>query len=283
METRTFKYSTAFSKLAEVEVLHEYYRSGRCSDLVFQPCQETRELLRQFSILFRTGNSGFTLLMDENRDLSSPVFGGVLRLQFNFKSRNPLFLNFTDIPYENDQYLVFSSASNNGDVLHPSSSVQATSRVSNPSDGFSGHVELYFNEGNELFGRGELERPARLGRNHTIRFGARKTTWRYHFYGEEKLVDQYVDFFIKGKDRVSGVVVFGQSERSTLKNGTPSFTITLEGPTVLMEKPTQLFTLNKASDSSGQSYLKTLPNANPQHLNYNEKLNIFYTEIFVKL
>jgi hypothetical protein len=283
METRTFKYSTAFTRLAEVAVVHAYYRSGRSSDLVFQPSQETQELLRQYAILFRAGNSGFTLLMDENRDLSSPVFGGALRLRIDFRSLNPIFLNFTDLPYVNDQYLEFSSASNNGYILHPDAVVGENSRMERPSDGLSGCVELYFNQENELFGQGELPRLPSLGRSYTIRFGARKTCWRYHFYGEEHLVDQYLDFYIQNKSRESVVMEFGVPEKQPLKNGAPGFTITLEAPTELMDKPTQVLTLNKAAGHNGQRYVKTLPNANPQHLNYNEKLNIFYTEIFVKL
>ncbi len=283
MEKISFRYTTAFSLLASVEVLHEYYSSGRCADLIFQPSQETIMLLRQYSILLKTNTSGFTLLLDENRDLSSPVFGGVLRLQFNFRNRNPLFLNFTDIPYNNDQYYVFSSNSNNGTVLHPNEQVQESSLKDYPSDGFSGHVELFFNTSNELFGYGDSERQGHVLSEYVIRFGARKTAWKYFFYGENSLVDLYSDFSIKSKGRDEMGMFFGAPEKVTLKNGSPAFTITSDGSSPLLDKPKELFTLNKAASNTGQIYLKSLPNANPKYLNYNEKLNIFYTEIFVKL
>jgi hypothetical protein len=76
---------------------------------------------------------------------------------------------------------------------------------------------------------------------------------------------------------------FEPPEKVTLKNGSPGFTITSDGSSPMLDKPKELFMLNKAASNNGQIYLRSLPNANPKYLNYNEKLNVFYIEIFVKL
>ena len=96
--------------LARVQVRHEYYDAtgGACPDFTVRPTAWTAALMHRLGLLFRQEEAGFTVLynhlreddllryIEANRVGSEPW----TRLCFSLTLRNPLFVNFTDLPVE---------------------------------------------------------------------------------------------------------------------------------------------------------------------------------------
>ncbi|MCB0643888.1 MAG: hypothetical protein KDC44_19710 [Phaeodactylibacter sp.] len=105
-----------WASLLKVRCKHRFYADGNCKDLEFVPTPDTAAELKNLRILFRSTADGLALLYDQEqtlRNLNSPL-SGVEKLTFLIRNKNPLFLNFTELPFpEPGTILYFNNLSEN--------------------------------------------------------------------------------------------------------------------------------------------------------------------------
>lgn len=91
-----------FEKLFEINIKHAYYRDDISADFKIVPAEETRQLLQDHGLLFRSTSSGFAVLAEvdpaENSKLKSHPIGPA-RYRFLLKLKKPEFLNYTDLSF----------------------------------------------------------------------------------------------------------------------------------------------------------------------------------------
>jgi len=274
MERQSIKYSSAYRRMAGVYVFHDYYKSKVCKDLEIRPEIETQFKLKQFGILFRQEANGFSLARDGNKSLEAHVFQGLLELNFDFKITNPFFLNYTDIPFETDQFFYFKNGDNREkSSLHSGPYVGESDLAEWDEDGLKGRIALTFKV------EGGLEEEAK---DYTIYFAARKSVWKYIVNGSSENMKEYRAFYVKSANRLAMNYQFDIVEEKTEKLSVFEVVSTEELP--FEEKPGYVFELRRdKSNGLNVPYKRVLPNANPRNLLFDHKRNQFLTEIFVKL
>jgi len=79
---------------------HGYYADGKCRDFTWVPTEETRSLLHNRHALFRSHETGFTVLAGSNGSTTPFLLdpGEKLVLTFWMQLTKSTFLNFTDLP-----------------------------------------------------------------------------------------------------------------------------------------------------------------------------------------
>ncbi len=94
--------SNKFTNLFSVDFKHNYYTDERNSDFHITPTLSCMELLKDFGMLFRETVEGFTVLYPEfhdgDKDIPFKPIDINLKFSFMIKSRNPYFLNISDLP-----------------------------------------------------------------------------------------------------------------------------------------------------------------------------------------
>ncbi len=91
-----------FNTLFEVEILHEYHKSGVSGDFMIEPSALCLKTLEDHSLLFGLTPKGFAV-MYEGAGGAEPLrpVDGELKLTFIMRAENPFLLNYTDLPFEN--------------------------------------------------------------------------------------------------------------------------------------------------------------------------------------
>jgi hypothetical protein len=274
MEKQPIKYSSAFNRLAGVYVFHDYYKNKICKDLEIRPEIETLFKMKQHGILFRSEPNGFSLAKDGNKSLEAHVFQGILELNFDFKITNPFFLNYTDIPFETDQYFYFkNSDSEEKQSLHADAYVGKQDLADIDGDGLKGRITLSFQIDGGL---------TQDSKEYTIYFAARKSIWKYIISGTAENMKDYNSYFVKSANRI------GMNHHFNIVDEKPEirsfFEIMSSGHLPFEEKPGYVFELRRdKTNGLNVPYKRVLPNANPRNLLFDYKRNQFLTEIFVKL
>jgi len=124
-----------FQPLIDVEILHNYYASKRIPDLEIIPTRACRQLLRNYGLLFRKKNNGFTVqyeVIDSgngNPHPQKPITEST-RFSFTLQSKNPYLVSFSDLPFvaPSNRIYYLSNLNNNPQ----NSSLLLTSKTSSP-------------------------------------------------------------------------------------------------------------------------------------------------------
>jgi len=106
--------TTRFTQLFEIQLEHAFYKDGRCPDMQLVPTPATQQHFQKLGLLFKPHASGAHILYKFTEGESTVIqsFSAPFTLSFLLLSKNPTFLNFTDLPIEQKpiQYY-FSNAS----------------------------------------------------------------------------------------------------------------------------------------------------------------------------
>lgn len=259
-------------------VLHDYYVNGWCPDFSFQPTAETLEKLRNFRFKYRNLENGIELALDMHHDFSNPIFQQEQIFNFTFRNNNPFFLQFTDMPFVSSGMMLFDTSEAHGESLHEGSTIQAQHFMKTGKDGLNGVLRVRHQPAKPLWGEGG--KPYQ----YYIRFGARKVKLRYIFYGTKDLMDIFSKFIVEESDNMHKIVTFGSPNLIQLKNGEPAFECTSKQEIAmknLWNNP--LIVKREKGNGTPFDYRKTLPYPKPDGVKYDETINGFVTEIFVKL
>ncbi len=271
----TIRYESRFNRVLEVVLEHTYYNAGLCPDFNFKPTFDTPGLLSQYGLQFRDTGTGFALLRDLNRKQFLWPGQEPLRFTFEGKTGNPLWVNFTDIPFLSALQLNFSNAYGSR-FLHPGA--QADNQVAASADTGGALLKVVLDFKPEDLGL-ENELPI-APIDYRIVFGARATRWRYFCYGREHYSAQFIRFRISsGKEGT----LFGEARQSRLLDGTPGFELVSKTEIALAERPAQRFSLHLDPGISHSGYQGQLPNAGASQVRWNAEDDQFYSDIIFQL
>lgn len=106
-----------FVKLFDLEILHDYYVSGKSGDFYIQPTADTLKLIKGYRSIFKTrslevgarSTSGLSVVYEATDLIDTPLIPITTEVRFRFfmKLVNPVFLNFTELPAKNNASEIF--------------------------------------------------------------------------------------------------------------------------------------------------------------------------------
>ena len=144
------KYTSNYKKILTVEIMHDYFENGLCSSFEINPSSNTRNILKDYGIIFRKIINGFVLISNRDERFTGISFNGPIQLTFKLTNNDPLFFNYTDLNLEGGTNFLFQN-NNKTNLLHQKEYVDKTSMVNN--NGFlSGEIKIELNSNNEFFG-----------------------------------------------------------------------------------------------------------------------------------
>ena len=151
MTYNTYNFVSKFYKLLNVKFFHNFYKDNLLKGISFSSSEETSQLLDSHGIIFKYIENGFTLISKLDPKFESPSYGGEKTLIFNFKINVSNFLNFTDIPYNSSQKLIFQNTQDqSNEKLHTSFFVDDDNIKSHEKDGIVGQITLTINFKNQF-------------------------------------------------------------------------------------------------------------------------------------
>lgn len=174
----TNDFITQFSEVVAVNFAHNYFSNDMLKFFDVKPSLETSKLFKSYGLLFRKTNNGFVLLSGFEERIRSTAFNGSVRFSFTLHSKDPYFINYTEIDYDSDLKLVLSNDFSNG-YLHKSKYVDS-SRSSKKDKQQLADILLNFTENNGFFGLPE-KNTTKFPLRYTISFDSRKILIRYNF------------------------------------------------------------------------------------------------------
>lgn len=263
---------TNFKQIVEVLVFHEYYKNRNCTTIDFVPDQQSRSMIRNYDLLFKKTAQGFVLLQNRDSKTTSPSFLGPVTFGFNMVFKDVLFLNRTNMPYQNNQLMLFNNETPDRDRLHDDSYVGEKDIQPYAGNGIVGKIELILNQKDEFFG---LETRSLDSYQYKIFFDARTFILRYNFYftGPEGDINKF--YILNEKDGKR----YQNFTARKLENGMDVFSLELTDEVKLKEQFDFLFYLKK-EDEFDKSFSKFLPHPEPKNLSFDAKRNLFIIDLF---
>lgn len=263
---------TNFKQIVEVLVFHEYYKNRNCTTIDFVPDQLSRSMIRNYDLLFKKTAQGFVLLQNRDSKTTSPSFLGPVTFGFNMVFKDVLFLNRTNMPYQNNQLMLFNNETPDRDRLHDDSYVGEKDIQPYAGNGIVGKIELILNQKDEFFG---VETRSLDSYQYKIFFDARTFILRYNFYftGPEGDINKF--YILNEKDGKR----YQNFTARKLENGMDVFSLELTNEVKLKEQFDFLFYLKK-EDEFDKSFSKFLPHPEPKNLSFDAKRNLFIIDLF---
>lgn len=263
---------TNFKQIVEVLVFHEYYKNRNCTTIDFVPDQQSRSMIRNYDLLFKKTAQGFVLLQNRDSKTTSPSFLGPVTFGFNMVFKDVLFLNRTNMPYQNNQLMLFNNETPDRDRLHDDSYVGEKDIQPYAGNGIVGKIELILNQKDEFFG---VETRSLDSYQYKIFFDARTFILRYNFYftGPEGDINKF--YILNEKDGKR----YQNFTARKLENGMDVFSLELTDEVKLKEQFDFLFYLKK-EDEFDKSFSKFLPHPEPKNLSFDAKRNLFIIDLF---
>ncbi len=191
---------STYATFFEINFSHSYYTDGKFHELVVSPTSACTSLMKRFGLLFRRTDSGLVVLYNvdfwERANLIENQLKEIegLVCEFGFHSQNVSFSNFTDLPENNLNTLIFSNkgVSGNGKLSYT---------IGSERQGFA----IASISWSELI---EEKTSSIKSAAYNISFDSRKTIWEY-----------YVLNYSNTELRMEGDIKFGVPKPTTLENG----------------------------------------------------------------
>ena len=112
----TFQYSTNYVKIIDVKITHSFFVNQIFSQFKVSPKTITKQLLKDYGIIFKSSNDGFVLIINKDEKYSGSSFKGEVKLKFDLEFTDQNFLQYTNIPNTTNQILYFENSFS--DKLH---------------------------------------------------------------------------------------------------------------------------------------------------------------------
>lgn len=278
MSQNTYTYVSKFFKLLNVKFFHNFYKDNLLKGISFSADQETSQLLDSHGIIFRYIENGFTLISKSDPKFESLSYSGKKTLIFNFKINLSNFLNFTDIPYNSSQKLIFQNIQDqSNEKLHSGFFVDNDNIKTHEKDGIVGQISLTINSKNQFFGSQNLSNK-KNELNYSIHFNSRKIKFRYNFYSSNQLID-FSSYFIT--DEQNSIKIDNYKTR-TLASGLSVFYIAIDEPIFASENYSKKLYLKK-EDNLLSPFSLFLPYPKAENISFDEKENLFFNDVYVKI
>jgi hypothetical protein len=279
MLKNNYSFVSRFFKILEVQFYHNFFNNNLFKGLVFLADEQTNSLLKNYEILFRPLDNGFTLISKLEPKFESVSFAEELKLNFYFKIKNPEFINITDISYTNSQKLIFKNMQDQkSEKLHSGFFVDQSNAVSSEEEGIIGQVFLTINSKNQFFGS-TLASKKKNELNYSIHFNSRQIKFRYNFFSSSNSVLDFDGYFITNEQNS---IKLKEYNTRVLANGSIVVYMIIDEKILASEKYENKLYLKKEDDFL--TYFSIfLPFPKPINISYDEKEKIFINDIFVKI
>lgn len=285
MKKNTINFISNFKKIIQVKIDHNFFTNEDYIFTDFNPDEISELTIKNYGLIFRKIQNGFVLLSNFNERFSSKVFGGVVNLNFNFKILDSNFLNYTDIPYNNDQKFVFKNnfiKTNTGSnskkteyLLHENNYASSTDILEKENSLLSGSVQLGINQNDEFFGK--VKKNSKLI-NYKINFDSRLVKLRYNLISEEKISNIKKFYVSNDENKLDNIKLY----KRNLMSGKEVFSIEID-EMIKMKDNLDLNYFLKKDDKFFNSFSLPLPLPKKSNISYDKKNDLFYADIFVNI
>lgn len=247
--------------LFRLEVFHDYFSSGLCSCLHFEPAENTRVLQKRFGFLHNHFRHGFEwyvntkMAVSERLDYIAKVTGED-GFDFDINTRSDNFYGFTQLPAGWAGQCSFDS----GNILSTQSGAELQPQLSPATvDGPIGKLRISFSD---LLSGGLAKEMV-----YSIRFTARATQWQYFVVNSSQVpLNQPL---VKGTN--GDAFEFSGPEQVSMANGQHALLFTSGSRLIpLSEAPKSKFSLlsrpeHAGGNASAKAVFKNLPQPDPQY------------------
>lgn len=285
MRKNTINFISNFKKIIQVKIDHNFFTNEDYIFTDFNPDEISELTIKNYGLIFRKIQNGFVLLSNFNERFSSKVFGGVVNLNFNFKILDSNFLNYTDIPYNNDQKFVFKNnfiKTNTGSnskkteyLLHENNYASSTDILEKENSLLSGSVQLGINQNDEFFGK--AKKSSKLI-NYKINFDSRLVKLRYNLISEEKISNIKKFYVSNDENKLDNIKLY----KRNLMSGKEVFSIEID-EMIKMKDNLELNYFLKKDDKFFNSFSLPLPLPKKSNISYDKKNDLFYADMFVNI
>ena len=285
MRKNTINFISNFKKIIQVKIDHNFFTNEDYIFTDFNPDEISELTIKNYGLIFRKIQNGFVLLSNFNERFSSKVFGGVVNLNFNFKILDSNFLNYTDIPYNNDQKFVFKNnfiKTNTGSnskkteyLLHENNYASSTDILEKENSLLSGSVQLGINQNDEFFGK--AKKSSKLI-NYKINFDSRLVKLRYNLISEKKISNIKKFYVSNDENKLDNIKLY----KRNLMSGREVFSIEID-EMIKMKDNLELNYFLKKDDKFFNSFSLPLPLPKKSNISYDKKNDLFYADIFVNI
>tara|TARA_B100001250_G_C19773742_1_gene778532 strand:+ start:333 stop:1169 length:837 start_codon:yes stop_codon:yes gene_type:complete len=275
MPYNTINYTSNFKKIIAVKLFHNFFLNGKFNFFDIKPNNETKRYLTNYGIIFRKDDNGFVLILNNDDKFASSTFKGDVTLCFQLEFKDDFFLNYTDIPYNNNQKLIFS---NSYDVkLHKNEYVDNTSCHIDSNSGFSSDITLTINKNNEYFGY-ENTKSDLQEITYKVNFNTRDLIFRYNFITSKKELN---GFFITNEE---GSVKYNNFYKRILSSGLDVFCFNYKNNIKASEfYDIKLFLKKNQQGSLLSVFNLQLPHPEKNNISFDDDSKLFYADIFVNI
>ena len=269
------KYTSNYKKILTVEIMHDYFENGLCSSFEINPSSNTRNILKDYGIIFRKTINGFVLISNRDERFTSISFNGPIQLTFKLTNNDPLFFNYTDLNLEGGTNFLFQN-NNKTNLLHQKEYVDKTSMVNN--NGFlSGEIKIELNSNNEFFGE-ESSKKNLVEKKFNINFKSRDIIIRYNLYSSKEDFN-YSNLFVTDDENT---IKISSMNKRNLSSGRQVFTISQKKQIKSSQIYKKRFFLKK-QDKFLNTFSIQLPNPEPKNMSFDKEIKKFIAEVFVSL
>ena len=269
------KYTSNYKKILTVEIMHDYFENGLCSSFEINPSSNTRNILKDYGIIFRKIINGFVLISNRDERFTGISFNGPIQLTFKLTNNDPLFFNYTDLDLEGGTNFLFQN-NNKTNLLHQKGYVDKTSMVNN--NGFlSGEIKIELNSNNEFFGE-ESSKKNLVEKKFNINFKSRDIIIRYNLYSSKEDFN-YSNLFVTDDENT---IKISSMNKRNLSSGRQVFTISQKKQIKSSQIYKKSFFLKK-QDKFLNTFSIQLPNPEPKNMSFDKEIKKFIAEVFVSL
>ena len=269
------KYTSNYKKILTVEIMHDYFENGLCSSFEINPSSNTRNILKDYGIIFRKTINGFVLISNRDERFTSISFNGPIQLTFKLTNNDPLFFNYTDLNLEGGTNFLFQN-NNKTNLLHQKGYVDKTSMVNN--NGFlSGEIKIELNSNNQFFGEGSSKKNL-VEKKFNINFKSRDVIIRYNLYSSKEDFN-YSNLFVTDDENT---IKISSMNKRNLSSGRQVFTISQKKQIKSSQIYKKSFFLKK-QDKFLNTFSIQLPNPEPKNMSFDKEIKKFIAEVFVSL
>ena len=269
------KYTSNYKKILTVEIMHDYFENGLCSSFEINPSSNTRNILKDYGIIFRKIINGFVLISNRDERFTGISFNGPIQLTFKLTNNDPLFFNYTDLNLEGGTNFLFQN-NNKTNLLHQKGYVDKTSMVNN--NGFlSGEIKIELNSNNEFFGE-ESSKKNLVEKKFNINFKSRDIIVRYNLYSSKEDFN-YSNLFVTDDENT---IKISSMNKRNLSSGRQVFTISQKKQIKSSQIYKKSFFLKK-QDKFLNTFSIQLPNPEPKNMSFDKEIKKFIAEVFVSL
>ena len=260
-----------YKKVLSVDILHNFFNDSLIKYIDIKPTAITLNLLRSYGLLFRNKAAGFVILSENDERYNGSIFNGTIILEFKLSFLDKYFINYTDIPYQNNNKLLFENKYS--ELLHKDNMVDF-SCIKSSDDKLHAKILLKIDEKYGFFGKTEL---ANVGPfDYKINFNSRQILIRYNLILNTNNINSY---YITDDDESFRLDEFVSRSLSSGKN---VYSIVYSEKIQSNELYDFRFYLKK-DDSFFKSFLLPLPHPDVKNISHDSINNMFYADIFVNI